>query len=114
MNPIVDLFLPAALCRGPILGKTLPWLHYGRPVRPLRFGKLNRALSSTIFSDTGGGSGSGSGPGGGGYGDPVLIEGPGPMYGDDDDQPADDLTGGGGGPGTVPGGPGSPENPAEG
>lgn len=91
MNTYFDLFLRGFLATGPILGRTHPWLHMGRPARPLRFGMRNRAVGGSLFVGTGGNGGSGGGgSGSSGYGDPVLIEGPGPLYGNDDSTPAGD------------------------
>jgi hypothetical protein len=93
VNTYFDLFLRSFLTRGPILGKQLPWLHYGRPVRAIRFGVLKRGFSSSIFAGTDTPSTGGSGTSG--YGDPVLVEGPGPLHGTDDDEPTDTIGVGG-------------------
>lgn len=91
-----DPFLPAFLTRGPFFGKQIAFLHYGRPSRPVRFGQRNRGFTATIFQGTDGGSG-GSGSGlGYAFGDAVLIEGPGPMYGTSDNQTHSSLDGSGG------------------
>jgi len=76
-----DLFLPLCLRSGPFFGQILGFLHYGRGARPVRWGQRNRGFASTVFSGTDGGSG------GTAYGDPAVIEGPGPIYGTDDDTP---------------------------
>lgn len=91
MNPI-DIFLPLALCNGPFFGQQIGFLHYGRPARPVRWGARSRGFAASIFTGTDNGSGSQA------FGDPALIEGPGPMYGEEDDEPSVSLGGGGGGP----------------
>lgn len=86
MNP-TDLFLPTFLTLGPIIGKQAGWLHYGRPLRPVRWGKRQRGVVATIFGGYDNGSGATA------FGDPALIEGPGPMYGTDDDEPSTGVSG---------------------
>lgn len=72
-----DLFLPYFLQRGPFFGRQVPWLHYGRPVRPVRWGVVKRGFTTTVFVGT---AIPPLSSGDHGYGDPAIVDGPDPMY----------------------------------